>query len=135
MIEFKKSDPIETPEKTPVFKYDGKTWKANRVFSAGAMLTYLRNIRMYGQSSATEWLLEAALGSDGYTALREALSQTTDRAPLQSIVSDLERRILGMEQSESLPQAEHTSVPKAATPESLYSKSHLSSVPSSEVGG
>ncbi len=88
MIEFKKTEPAPV-EKTPVFKYDGKTWKANKVFSAGAMLTYLRNIRVYGQSSATEWLLEAALGSEGYAALREALAQTTDRAPLQSIVSDL----------------------------------------------
>lgn len=135
MIEFKKSEPVPV-EKTPVFKYDGKTWKANKVFSAGAMLTYLRNIRIYGQSNATEWLLEAALGEQGYAALREALSQTTDRAPLQSVVTDLEARIMGWDPPETSsadeePQQEPASIPKEATPENLYSRDHLSVVPDS----
>jgi hypothetical protein len=55
-------------ETSPLFAVGGKVYEARTEFSASDVIHYSKLARTKGIDAAVEWLMEAALGEEGYAA-------------------------------------------------------------------
>lgn len=57
------------PARVDLFSIDGTTYTMEGGLNASLSLRYLHAVRVVGLMAATDWLLEEALGVEGYEAL------------------------------------------------------------------
>jgi hypothetical protein len=70
VIEFKTPKGFTPPAKEALFSVDGKVVECDAEFATNFAINYLEVSLQASVDAANLWLLEAALGADGYATLR-----------------------------------------------------------------
>jgi hypothetical protein len=87
-------DHSEFEATAPLFAVGGKVYEARTEFSASDVLTYSKLARTKGIDAAVEWLMEAALGDEGYAAFIGYKYLKLETA--SKIISQVVERITGI---------------------------------------
>lgn len=83
----------EPPKRAPFFSLDGTVYDAPVTFTPQEGLLFVRLTAQLGVDAAADWLLETALGADGYNALLAYSALSAEHA--NGMLAELRKRILG----------------------------------------
>ena len=89
---FELVDQARTVERETLFTYRGKPYTIPVSFNVEQGLEYLHLSRVKDQGYAVDWAMEAALGTDGYAALRSV--QGLESKVLESMMQLIATRML-----------------------------------------
>ena len=92
MITIDTKTPI-SDERIPVFSIDGEEYSMPAEINGHFALEVLEQIRAQGAESVASWMLEEAIGSKGYRALRGCETLTT--ADLKTVMKVVTDHVLG----------------------------------------
>lgn len=80
-------------EKVEVFELDGISYEIDKKPNVGLALRYLKIARLRGEEIAAGYLLEEALGSEGYDALSEC--RTLTKEDFAAVTETIKKHTMG----------------------------------------
>jgi hypothetical protein len=92
MIKIDTKTPL-SDERIPVFSIDGVEYSMPKEINGHFAIEVLEQIRSNGAESVVSFMLEEAIGSKGYRALRGCETLTT--ADLKAVISIVQDHVLG----------------------------------------
>lgn len=92
-------------EMTPVFELDGDLYQIPARPSAGLALGYLEIQSTQGPDAAIYWMMTEMLGQEGFDALKN--HPELEREQMDSIISYIEKKVLGAVPGKSRGSARH----------------------------
>jgi hypothetical protein len=99
-------------EREPLFALDGVTYTIPKRFTPSDMLMYAHAVRHFGNDQAVSWALEAALGSDGYSALLGA-GDAIGHDDFGKLIAVVTYRMLGLDAEVPGPKEDETATAPA----------------------
>jgi hypothetical protein len=88
-----KSSPKKTKEVVPLFSIDGKEYSVPAEARANDALAFMHISRVQGEAAGIDYMLEAMLGTEGYTALMQFDDLTQD--DLENIIKIASEIMMG----------------------------------------
>lgn len=92
MIKIDTAAPV-SEERIDVFSIDGETYSMPQEINGHFAIAVLEQIRVSGAESVVSWMLEEAIGSKGYRALRNC--ETLKTADLKAVIKVVSDHVLG----------------------------------------